>query len=383
MKIFNCLQFRHFGLIAAVLVFCSNPALVRADIVQCSNIFSAKQLAYGDLASHSSFDKVVSVMEQGQYPADQLPIIPLRMFKWIGKRLSFFVAQRSHEILVDRRDYRIQGIEKPIHPMGVGLIGRIRMMPSRWSGLFSGGEFPVVARASISQGNPLKYLPDGRMQVRSTAMAVKVFASQDKGADVPTANAVFQNNLNGLLGSDNKPLNFLESAQSNQPGLKFSKIRKLYEVQTLLGVALGAIQNPKDHTSRVPFINPQIRPVHSWAEMGVQRIEEVRTPVWVEIRPKVQGVVLDRNDFRIEIVDTLKRDRVLEYEIFAADAQDSRGKIQWEHVGIIYFDRSILSKGVDQNLLFPHDSLNSSWTGKKFEIPEPHKQYDSVPDDIQ
>jgi len=33
------------------------------------------------------------------------------------------------------------------------------------------------------------------------------------------------------------------------------------------------------------------------------------------------------------------------------------------------FTESILSEGVDQNLLFPHDALNSAFTKKKFTIP--------------
>ena len=190
------------------------------------------------------------------------------MFKWIGNRLTFIVARRSREILKDKRDYRAVGMNKPIHPMGVGLTGTLSMQKSRWSGLFRGGTFPIIARASISQGNPFKFKSNGESQVRSTAMAIKVFSSLDPNAKVQTANAVFQNNLNGLLGRDGQPLNFLESPQTNQPGLHFSKIKHAYEIETLLGVAYGSIVSPRDHMSRIPFINPQIRPVHSWAEMG-------------------------------------------------------------------------------------------------------------------
>jgi hypothetical protein len=89
------------------------------------------------------------------------------------------------------------------------------------------------------------------------------------------------------------------------------------------------------------------------------------------------------SDFRLEITKSLERDGKIQFELFAADVQDSHGRIQWEAVGMLDFDRAILSEGVDQNLLFPHDSLNSSFTNEKFRIPKPSKQYDSVPDDVQ
>ncbi len=92
-------------------------------------------------------------------------------------------------------------MEKPIHSMGVGLVGNLKMFPSQWSGIFKGGEFPVLARASISQGNPLKVKTDGSAQKRSAAMAIKVFTTVNPDEKVNTANAVFQNNLNGLLNS--------------------------------------------------------------------------------------------------------------------------------------------------------------------------------------
>ena len=84
-----------------------------------------------------------------------------------------------------------------------------------------------------------------------------------------------------------------------------------------------------------------------------------------------------------QISKTLERDGQIIYEISAADRQDSNGLIQWEPVGRMIFTSAILSSGVDQNLLFPHDTLNSKFTGQPFEIPAPSKQWDSIPQDIQ
>ncbi|MBC7742720.1 MAG: hypothetical protein H7061_11010 [Bdellovibrionaceae bacterium] len=324
--------------------------------------------------SHSSFNEVVEVMQNEPYDPSNLPLIPIRVFKWAGNKLNFFVAQRSKEILIDKRDYRQVGVEKPIHPMGVGLTGKMVMLNSRWSGIFRGGIYSVVARASISQANPFKYKNDGSMQKRSTAMGIKVFSSVDNFTSGPTANAVFQNNLNGLLGEDGKPLNYLESAQTNEPGLSLSKIRNAYEVGTLFGVAFGSLTTKLDRMQQLPFINPQIRPVHSLAQFGEKNPSEIRVPIWVKISPVRQHQASDEKDFRLEIFRTLQMNGTIEYELFAADTKNSAQEIVWEKVGQLVFDRAILSKGVDQNLLFSHDALNSSMTEKKFTIPKAQKK---------
>ncbi len=372
----NNIQRCAIPLIIAMLMFSTN-----AGATSCKSLVSADTET--QIKSHSSYNQVVEVMKGNPYDEKNLPIIPLQMFKWVGQKLNFFVATRSLEILKDKRDFREVGQNKPIHPMGVGLIGTIKMYKSRWTGIFRGGSFPIVARASISQGNPFKYDSKGKMQLRSTAMAIKIFGSVDPHIVAPTANAVFQNDLNGLLGKDRMPLNFLESSQTNQPDLDPSGINELYQVQTLIGVAYGSIFNSKDHTSKVPFINPRIRPVHSWAEMGETDPRAVKTPIWVKIVPRLSQVPIEENDFRLEIIETLKRDGNIVYDLFASDRQDGKGNIHWVEVGKINFNSSILSEKVDRNLLFPHDSFHSQFTGEKFKIPVPRNQYNSAPDDIQ
>jgi hypothetical protein len=372
----GCLR-RSIGQWAAIGVFLAGHSSLAG--ISAGNCRQSLQIERGE----SSFNQVLTIMEQNPYSNENLPIIPLQMFKTIAGKLSFFVGKRSKDILNDRRDFRLQGVNKPIHPMGVGLVGKLKMLPTRWSGVFAGGEFDVLARASISQGNPFKTQADGQPQKRSTAMAIKVFSSSDHDQSVRTANAVFQNNLNGLLAAPGRALDFLSSEQTNQPGLNLAEIRHGYEVLTLLGVAFGSFSTPKDRMAKAPFINPKIRPVHSFAELGVVNPKDVRTPVWIQIRPLRGKTPVERDDFRLEIYDTLARDGVIAYDVFVSDIRDDRGQIQWTQAGRLEFTQAILSEGVDKNLLFPHDRLNSDFTGQKFTIPDGKSQYRSVPDDIQ
>lgn len=342
----------------------------------CHKVFSEEK------TTHSSFNEVLKIMRQSPYTPDQLPVIHLQMWKWIGNKLSFFVGKRSGEILSRFQDYRVTPEEKPIHPMGIGLVGKLKIRPSQWSGAFSGGEFPVLARASISQDNPYQVNENGEPQKRSTAMAIKVFPTQNLNEKVQTANAVFQNNLNGLLASKEEALYFLQSSQTNQPDIDFTKIKKSYEFLTLIGVAIGALSHPRDKISRFPFINPQIRPVHSLAEMGVKNGEDVKTPIWIQIKPKTMSPV-EESDFRLEIYRTLERDGQIEYEVLVGDVRDDTGRIDWIPTGDLIFNEALLTEAVDKNLIFPHDKFHSEKTNRIFELPEPHRQYRNIPEDVQ
>ncbi|MCR9204931.1 MAG: hypothetical protein NXH75_10155 [Halobacteriovoraceae bacterium] len=316
-----------------------------------------------------SYDEVLKVMKQGTYDIERLPAIPLQMFRYFRKGIiEFFVGKRSTEILVKGIDYRAKGMAKPIHPMGIGVEGKITFKKTRFSGIFSGGEFPVLGRLSISQGNASKYKPRTWMQTllgkpateqeRSVAAAFKVFPTDNKKEKVVTANALFQNDLNGELLDD-----YISGVMTNQPQLNVLKIRKLYEVFTLLGVAKGALSNPNDVKSTFPFINPQVRPLHQFAEAGVDNPADVVVPKWIKIQAVEGQNIVSADDFRIELEETIQQTG-LKYKIFLADSVDENKEILWEEAGEVSFDNSILSKGVDENLLFHHDGLRSPFTGE-------------------
>ena len=185
------------------------------------------------------------------------------------------------------------------------------------------------------------------------------FPTDDLDEGVQTANAVFQNDLNG------EGLNhFLDGVMSNQPQLNFMKIRKAYEVFTLLGVAKGAIKNPNDILTKFPFINPQMRPVHQLAEAMETDPSKVRVPTWIKIQREDGLEIVTEDDFRKEILNTAKRNDGFSYEIFVSDEVDASDNIIWERVGKMNFNRIILSRGADENVLFHHSGMRSDVTGE-------------------
>lgn len=321
-----------------------------------------------------SYNEVLEVMKKKPYDIRNLPTIPLTMFKFMReKAVDFAVGRRSTNILRKGADYRLIGEAKPIHPMGIGVEGRITIKKTKYSGLFAGGSYPLLGRLSISQGNPSKYKErtwldkllnrPAKKQERSVAAAFKVFSSDDADEKVVTANAVFQNDLNGELFD-----HYLDGVMTNQPQLDVTKIRKSYEVFTLIGVAKGAIANPNDRKKTFPFINPQLRPVHQLAEMGVDDPSQVKTPRWMKIQVVKDQSVVKYDDFREELHETIQQ-KGLRYQIFLGDDVDDQGEIIWDEVGHIDFHNSILSEGVDKNVLFFHDGLRSPFTGETIDAP--------------
>ncbi len=325
----------------------------------------------------NSYADVLSVIKRWPYRIEQLPTIPLTMFQTMGEEaFRFLVGKRSEEILKDGADFREKSLVKPIHSMGIGATGFAEFYESNYSGLFKGGRFPLIARLSISQGNPYKHKIDGRgnffyplePQPRSVAIAVKIFPTTDKNAKVVTANAVFQNDLNGEMLD-----NYLDGVLTNHPRVDFTKIREPYEILTLLGVAQGALRNPLDAIKKFPNINPQIRPVHQWSEALEKSPNAVRTPTWIKLRLARETNIRPENDFRLEIYETLKVNPIV-YEMLAADDPAPQKKIVWKKVGRLVFQEGYLTKASDQNILFFHSSLRSAFTGELISpsvVPEP------------
>lgn len=329
-----------------------------------------------------SYNEVLEVMKQGPYDIRRLPTIPLQMFRFFRKGIvDFFVGRRSVEILKKGLDYRSVGMNKPIHPMGIGVEGKMVFKKTRFSGAFAGGEFPLLGRMSISQGNPVKFKKrtwfqqllgkPANQENRSVAAAFKIFNTDNPNEKTVTANALFQNDLNGEKLDD-----YISGVMTNQPQINFLKIRKLYEVFTLLGVAKGALTNPNDLKKSFPYMNPQLRPLHQFAEMGVEDPADVVTPKWIKIQAQEGQEVVVRDDFREELAETVSQ-KGLRYDVFLADSVDENGEIVWESAGHIDFENTILSEGVDKNLLFHHDGLRSPFTGELLDtevVPKPKRQ---------
>ncbi len=346
-----------------------------------------------------SYNEVLDAMKENPYDLENLEHIPVRMWSFVRNRIlgsfipGFIVGQRSIEIMQVTDDYSVLPEAKPIHPMGIGMEGVIRTQPTKYSGIFRGGEFLVLSRFSISQDNVGLYWRDifGRYhrQQRSVALAIKVFDTMDKDKKVVTGNSVFQNDLNGEVID-----HYVDGVMTNQPQLSFSAMFKniglsgrTYEFFTLIGVAMGSFSNPQDQRSASDDdqdsnpINPQIRPIHQLTELGEEHPSQVKTPKWIKIQHRSTGEVIHEGDFRLELSLYIDANGSLIYDIFLGDELDEEGEIIWDYAGEMEYTDWILSEGVDKKYRSLHSALRSRFTGEIINpstVPKPVRVDDSL-----
>lgn len=307
-----------------------------------------------------SFNQVAQYLNYNRYDTNQLPVYDIELFKFFSDALfQNLVAKRSKEILTNGADFRIKGMRKPIHPMGIGFTGKIEFVKNPYSGIFKSKSLPVIGRLSISQGNPFKHsLEDSSLkQKRSTSLALKIFNTQDLNEKVVTANAVFQNDLNGEILN-----NYLDGVMTNQPVLDFKKIKQSYEWFTLLGVVHGSLNSPSDQSNLGLGINPQYRPLHQLSEVGEINPSMIKTPTWLKFQLAKEIKIVKKDDFREEISETLIENGQIIYDIFSGEL-DQNNREQWVKIGKLIINNTYLSKGVDENIIFHHSSLRSEMTG--------------------
>jgi hypothetical protein len=99
-------------------------------------------------------------------------------------------------------------------------------------------------------------------------------------------------------------------------------------------------------------------------------------------QPSPEMIKVPEDDFRIEILRTIEKNKGLQYRVFASDKLDGNGQRIWEPIGTLDLQNPMLTLGVDQNLIFPHDSLKSSMTGKPLTMPTADPNNSQLPTDI-
>ena len=348
----------------------------------CLALMKAKELEATEIGLHhlkpvESYNDVLAAITANPYDYRDLPIIPIVNFDFSS--LKYPVGVRSRDILTERHVILPEYRRKPIHPMGIPVEGKMVFYGGfPWTGVFRGGEFPVIARLSLSQGNPLRteVLRDGTTvpQVRSSTMGILLF-DPNKDADQvsPIVSLVLQNDLNGIVNPDTgEANNFLDQTVLNKPlfdpGKLVSDEARLYHYGTLGGVFFGALQSPwesskgsqpQDVESPLLGVDPLLRPPHGFANFGETNPREIQTPVWLSVRPRAANPeIVYRNDFRQEIYETLQQGSYI-YDIYASDTVNSKGEKIWEHVGHFEILRAHLpSQGADEGIIIPHADVS-------------------------
>ena len=340
----------------------------------------------------SSYNDVLAALIRDPYTPGNLPTIEIVNFDF--SKMTFDVGNRSRDILKERRVILSEYRRKPIHPMGIPIKGKFVIFePSNtnYTGVFRGGEFDVLGRFSLSQGNPYRHEPRTRRQIRRNQPAIPQVRSMTMGLLVfdpnvpkdqtsPIVSLVLQDDLNGVVNEQTGQANyFLERAVTNQPvfdpGKLLTKEARLYHFGTLAGVFFGALQNNfekpeaegKGPASKTLGVDPLLRPPHGLANFGETDPNSVRPPVWIKFQPRVAHEdISKRDDFRMEIYETLYKGPIV-YDILAAHIIDAFGEPIWSPIGYFEVEEAFFpSRGADEGIVVPHaDTTNINYfTGR-------------------
>jgi len=169
-------------------------------------------------------------------------------------------------------------------------------------------------------------------------MAIKLFGTTNKDEILtdPTANFVVIDDLGGT----DAPY-YTDVAMTNEPKVSFTAT-VLGSLAYALKVA-SAFSNADSHSG--------IRELYEVSSLGEENSSKVITPKWIKIQAQKGQTAFGVNDFRDEFKDVATKSLV--FDIFVASKEQDDIK-EWKKIGIITFNKSVVSTTCDHRLQFHH-----------------------------
>ena len=234
--------------------------------------------------------------------------------------------------LRDRRDI-IEPFDKLAHPNGVCLKGIWEIHKANpYSGYFQQhARALIIARASTALSKTK------RGDIRAFGFAGKLF---------PTTNTTKRNQehtanffaIDDLGGTD--ALHYTDVDMTNEPSVTTTS-EVLKNILYALKIA-KAFATADDHSG--------IRQLYEISELGEKNKSNIITPQWIKISAK-HGQSVDAQDFRDEFV--LTKGKKIIFDIAVA-SKERDNKKEWQTIGTITFDASVISNTCDHRLHFHH-----------------------------
>jgi len=328
-------------LITAIL---SLPWLFQAQTCQGSSQQDFSSYQPSTSYQGSSFQQVLKVIsdanaplkskkeldEFAAYKSGQLPHYPVNAMTVFSSSPALLKdAQRTVSERHDYYDY----LPKKLHANGVCLIGEWQVdQPSVYSGYFKQGSRGLfIGRASVTM-NEIH-----RGSKRGFGFAEKIFPTLNESEIVKTANFF---TVDVMLGTNTDRI--LETAMTNEPesGFNFSALG--------LGLRVASTLKKADE-------NPSFRPVTPVAKLNESG--SVKNPHWIRVSAARNLVKNDQIDFRSEILQAMKDNPELVFNIDVSDTVSDRKAEGWTRIGSIKIRKALVSYGCDRQLHFAHPRL--------------------------
>ena len=298
-------------------------------LIGCTSKIESQALGDNMQQSHKfSFDEL-----WGRVASDSLDTLPQNSVS-LGKLFNFsenLILKDAKRTIADRSDI-LEPFDKLAHPNGICLNGIWEITKDNiYSGYFKrGSKALVIARASTALSNTKQGA------TRAFGFAGKLF---------PTTNASLTPNsranfflIDDLGGTDAQY--FADVSLLNEPA-----VSPTLEVAQNLLYALKVSKAFGDADD-----NPTIRQLYEISELGESQSSKIITPKWMKI--EVRGDKrYNKKDFRDELKEATNNSLI--FNIFVANRVVDKNK-NWEEIGSIVFDKSVVSKTCDHQLHFPH-----------------------------
>lgn len=260
---------------------------------------------------------------------DELPQDNISFFKLFSDGEDK-ISQNAQRTLDNRADI-LESFEKLAHPNGICFKGIWEIeSQNSYSGYFKkGSKALIIARASTAMSNTMSG------STRAFGFAGKLFPTinPDVQNTQPSANFFL---IDDLGGTD--ALHYTDVILTNEPSISFT-----FEAFKNIPYALKVL-----HSFSSVDKNPGIRQVYEISHLGES--ENVITPKWMKIDANDSKKV-DKKDFRDELM--IKEGEELIFNISVAN-RIVDDKKDWQKIGTIRFDSSVVSSSCDHRLHFHH-----------------------------
>ena len=243
------------------------------------------------------------------------------------------ISDNAERTLNEHADI-IEHFDKLAHPNGVCMKGLWQIdTPTPYGGYFRlGSEALIIARASTALSETK------RGETRAFGMAGKLFGTTDP-QELQDANSANFFVIDDLSGTDAEY--YTDVALTNEPDVSFNS--SLFTA-FLYGAKVASAFSNADK-------NSGIRQLYEISYLGEENQSDIITPKWMKIEAQDNQTKIGVDDFRDEF--TLDKDEVLIFTISVASEKVDTLR-QWEQIGTITFDTSVVSNTCDHRLHFHH-----------------------------
>jgi hypothetical protein len=281
----------------------------------------------------STFNEVKNIVFNNVYDTEQLPQYEVSTKNFVVNGFNRLL-DRATRTLNETNDYYPK-IDKLVHANGICFSGIWTITKNNpYSGLFKrGSQALIIARASAATSSTRSD------ESRSLGFAGKIFPTMDPNQSVETANFFVIDNLMGKMTD-----HYLETTMTNKPELGF----KLGSI----GFALKVFNIFKDLDK-----DPGYRPVYPIAEAGLLANERVSTPKFFMIKADSRVLKNEESDFRDELSINKNHPNGVVFNILVNDTTSDLNSNEWNKIGQISLNESIVSYGCDKQLHFHHPKI--------------------------